>query len=119
MISDFSDFCLWIFVIVDDIWQQIVPLFDRPGPEPLCSDSELLSMALIGECRGWNLETEMLSQWREHRHLFPSIPLQSRFNRCRRNLMHAFNLIRQVTLRSLDIAQDRQCVINFGCLTDA
>jgi len=69
-------------------------------------------MALIGECRGWNLETEMLSQWREHRHLFPNIPSQSRFNRRRRNLMHAFNLIRQVTLKSLDIAQDRQCVID-------
>jgi len=99
-----------MYVIVDDIWQQIAPLFDRP--EPLCSDSELLSMALIGECRGWNLETEMLSQWREHRHLFPNIPSQSRFNRRRRNLMHAFNLIRQVTLKSLDIAQDRQCVID-------
>ena len=60
MISDFSEFCLWMYVLVDDIWQQIAPLFDRPGPEPLCSDSELLSMALIGECRGWNLETEML-----------------------------------------------------------
>lgn len=112
MISDFSDFCVWMYVIVDDIWQQIAPLFDRPGPEPLCSDSELLSMALIGECRGWNLETEMLSQWREYRHLFPNIPSQSRFNRRRRNLMHAFNLIRQVTLKNLDIAQDRQCVID-------
>jgi len=112
MINDFSDFCLWMYVIVDDIWQQIAPLFDRPGPEPLCSDSELLSMALIGECRGWELETEMLSQWREYRYLFPSIPSQSRFNRRRRNLMHTFNLIRQVVLKSLDIAQDRQCVID-------
>jgi hypothetical protein len=97
---------------VDDIWQEIAPLFERPGPEPLCSDSELISMALIGECRGWDLETEMLIQWREHSDLFPSIPTQSRFNRRRRNLMYAFNLIRQVILKSLDIAQDRQCVID-------
>jgi len=66
MINNFADFCLWIFVIVDDIWKQIAPLFDRPGPMPICSDSELISMATIGECRGWNLETEMLSQWREY-----------------------------------------------------
>lgn len=112
MINDFSDFCLWMYVIVDDIWQQIAPMFARPGPEPSCSDSELLSMALIGECRGWNLETEMLNQWREHRHLFPHIPSQSRFNRRRRNLMYAFNLMRKVILRSLDLAQDRQCVID-------
>jgi hypothetical protein len=69
-------------------------------------------MTLIGECRGWNLETEMLSQWREHRDLFPHVPTQSRFNRRRRNLMYAFNLIRQVILKSLDLAQDRQCVID-------
>ncbi len=112
MINDFTDFCLWMYVIVDDIWQQIAPLFGRPGPAPLCSDSELLSMALIGECRGWNLETEMLIQWREHLHLFPHIPSQSRFNRRRRNLMYAFNLIRQVILKGLDLAQDRQCVID-------
>ena len=112
MINDFADFCLWMYVIVDDTWRKISPLFDRPGPKPLCSDSELLSMALIGECRGWNLETEMLSQWREYRHLFPNIPSQSRFNRRRRNLMFAFNLIRQVVLKSLDLAQDRQCVID-------
>jgi hypothetical protein len=112
MINDFSDFCLWIYIIVDDIWQQIAPLFRRPGPAPVCSDSEMMSMVLIGECRGWNLETEMLSQWCEHRDLFPHIPTQSRFNRRRRHLMQAFNLIRQVILRSLDLAQDRLCVID-------
>lgn len=112
MINTFPDFCLWVFVIVDDIWQEVAPLFDRPGPKPVCSDSELLSMALIGECRGWDLETDMLSQWREYPELFPNVPSQSRFNRRRRNLMNAFNLIRQVILKSLDIAQDRQCVID-------
>jgi len=69
-------------------------------------------MALIGECRGWNLETVMLSQWREYPQLFPNVPTQSRFNRRRRNLMYAFNLIRKVILKSLDLAQDRQCVID-------
>jgi hypothetical protein len=112
MINNFSDFCLWIYVIVDDVWKQIAPLFDRPGPEPVCSDSELISMATIGECRGWDLETEMLSHWGEYPHLFPNVPTQSRFNRRRRNLMYAFNLIRKVILKSLDIAHDQQCVID-------
>lgn len=112
MIHDFDDFCLWMYVVVDDIWQQVAWLFGRPGPQPVCSDSELLTMALVGECRGWELETEMLSQWREHRDLFPYIPSQSRFNRRRRNLMHGFNVVRQAVLRCLDLAQDRQCVID-------
>jgi len=112
MIHDFDDFCTWVYVLVDDIWQQIQSLFKRPGPLPHCSDSELITMALVGECRGWDVETELLSHWQEHRDLFPCIPTQSRFNRRRRNLMLAFNVIRRSVLRSLDLAQDRQCLID-------
>ena len=112
MINDFTDFCTWMYVVVDDIWLKIAPFFKRPGPAPDCPDSELLAMALIGECRGWDMETEMLSQWHEYRDLFPVIPSQSRFNRRRRGLMQAFNLIRGVVLHCLDVAQDRQCVMD-------
>lgn len=112
MIHDFDDFCLWMYVIVDDIWQQLAPLFGRPGPQPVCSDSELLTMALVGECRGWDVETEMVCHWREHGNLFPHVPSQSRFNRRRRNLMYGFNVVRQAVLRCLDLAQDRQGVID-------
>jgi hypothetical protein len=58
------------------------------------------------------METELLSCWQEYRYLFPHIPSQSRFNRRRRNLMQAINLIRQVLLRSLDLSLDRQCIID-------
>jgi len=112
MINDFNDFCTWMYIVVDDIWLTIAPFFKRPGPAPECPDSELLTMALIGECRGWDLETEMLSQWQEHRDLFPEIPTQSRFNRRRRGLMQAFNLIRRVVLQCLDVAKDRQCIVD-------
>jgi hypothetical protein len=112
MIHDFDDFCLWMYVVIDDTWRQIAWLFERPGPAPQCSDSELLTMALVGECRGWDLETVMLAEWRAHRDLFPNIPTQSRFNRRRRNLMSAVNLIRQTVLRCLDLAADTDCVID-------
>jgi hypothetical protein len=112
MLQTFEDFCTWMYVIVDDLFQQIAPLFRRPGPAPQCSDSELLAMALIGECCGWDLETELLSRFRGYRHLFPDQPTLSRFNRRRRQLMQAFQLIRCSVLRMLDVAQDRQCVID-------
>jgi hypothetical protein len=112
MINDFDDFCLWMYVVVDDICQQLAFVFKRPGPEPECSDGELITMALVGECRGWDIETDMLSQWREHGNLFPHIPSQSRFNRRRRQLLPAFNLIRRVVLDWLDLAGDTQCVID-------
>lgn len=112
MIENFDDFCLWMYVIVDDIWQEIKPMFKRTGPTAECSDSELLTMALVGECREWDKETTMLSQWREHRDLFPHIPSQSRFNRRRRALREAFTLIRQSVLHALDLAADGQCAID-------
>lgn len=112
MINDFEDFCTWMYVIIDDIWQQTGLLFKRPGPHPECSDSELITMAIVGECRGWDVETEMLSYWQEHRVMFPQIPSQSRFNRRRRNLMLAFNLIRRSVLSILDLAQEAEAVID-------
>lgn len=98
--------------MVDDIWQQISALFQRPGSAGECSDSEWLTMALVGECREWDKETTMLSQWHEHRDLFPHSPSQSRFNRRRRALADGFNLIRQAVLQQLDLAADGQGVID-------
>jgi len=112
MIEDFDDFCLYMYVIVDDIWNEIAPMFKRPGPKPECGDSELLTMALVGECRGWDLETDLLSHWQTHRDLFPIIPSQSRFNRRRRYLHQAFNQVRRVVLRLLDLSGDRHCAID-------
>lgn len=112
MITDFDDFCLWIYVIVDDIFQQIEFLFKCPGPKPYCSDSELIAMAIIGECRGWDQETELLANFRLHQDLFPDIPSQSRFNRRRRNLTMAFNLIRQIILKQMEIALDDSAIID-------
>jgi hypothetical protein len=69
-ITNFDDFSLWMYVLIADVWQQLGPLFGRPGPTPRCSDSELITMAIVGECRGWEQETELIRQWREQRDLF-------------------------------------------------
>jgi len=37
MITDFDDFCLWVYAIVDELWQQIAPYFTHPGPQSVCS----------------------------------------------------------------------------------
>lgn len=112
MIHDFRDFCLWTYVVIDDLWQQVKPFFRRPGPEAVCSDSELVTLALVGECWGWDQETELLQRWQEYRDLFPHLPERSRFNRRRRNLAQAFNAIRCVILGLLDVARDRQCALD-------
>ncbi len=113
MITSFEDFCTWMYVTIDDLWPQIAPLVRRPGPAPTtCSDSELLTMAIVGDCGEWDKETTLLAAWRAYPHLFPRLPERSRFNRRRRHLAQAMNLLRQLVLRVLDVAQDRQGAID-------
>src|SRR6476469_1072443 len=112
MIPEFDDFVTWMYVLIDDIWQQIGPWYERSGPDPECSNAELITMAIVGECREWDKETNLLGEWRNYTHLFPILPERSRFNRRRRNLMGAIDHIRRITLAVLDLAQDKQCVID-------
>jgi hypothetical protein len=112
MINDFEDFCLYVYVIVDDLCQHLAPMMRRPGPAPRCSDSELIALCLIGECKGWDIETELLSNMQAYRPLFPYLPEQSRFNRRRRQVMFVINALRRVLLAQLDLVQDQQCVID-------
>jgi hypothetical protein len=112
MIDNFDDFCLYMYVIVDDLMQEIAGRFKRRGPVPTCSDSEMLTMVLVGECRGWDLETDLLSYWGEHRDLFPCLPDQSRFNRRRRNLLPVLQVLRQRVVQHLEVSHDGQCAID-------
>jgi hypothetical protein len=112
MIASFEDFCLWTYVLVDDCWRQIAPRDRRPGPTSACSDAELVTMAIVGECKGWHEETVLLSEWARHRALFPHQPSRTRFNRRRRQLQGAINELRRVVLAGLDFADDRQCVLD-------
>jgi hypothetical protein len=112
MIRDFDDFCTWMYVLISDLFAPLAAQVARPGPPPACTDAELLTLAIVGECYGWDQETVLLSRWREHRDLFPHQPERSRFNRRRRDLAAVINLLRQAVLRVLDVAQDAQCIID-------
>jgi len=110
--TGFENFTTWMYVTVDDMWLQIAPYFRHPGPQSQWSDSELITLALVGECRGWDAETDLIANWQEHTAMFPHVPERSRFNRRRRNLMYAINTIRQVVLQLSALAEERHCVID-------
>jgi hypothetical protein len=112
-ITSFDDFCLWMYCLIDDGWKTIAHHFQRPGPKPTsCSDSELLTVAIVSECCGWDVERDLPSRWQAHRDLFPHLPSPSRFNRRRRALQQAFDLLRQWALTQLDLAADPQCILD-------
>lgn len=61
------------------------------------------------------METDLLSHWSQHLSLFPHLPhlpTQSRFNRRRRGLAQAFNLIRREVVNRLELAKDGQMVLD-------
>jgi hypothetical protein len=108
----FEELCVEVYCVVDELWQTMAACCRRPGPAPLCSDPELVTMALVGEIKGWDQETVLLSEWGQHRDLFPEQPSRTRFNRRRRALHGAINEVRRLVLRRLDLAADRLCVLD-------
>ena len=78
MIAQVDDFCLCVYVLVDDMYKELEGHLRRPGPKPKCSDSELIAISLIGECMGWDVETELLNHMQAHRDKFPIIPARGR-----------------------------------------
>lgn len=71
MIAHFDNFCLWVYVLIDDICKELEGHLRGPGPEPECRDSELIANCLIGECLGWDVETVLLSHMQAHRESHP------------------------------------------------
>jgi hypothetical protein len=96
-----EDLFILLFCTVDD-WLREHGVPARPGPLPMCSDSELLTFALARELLGYDSERRfrrvLLADWR---HLFPHVPAQSELNRRTRWLGGALELLRQHWLRDL------------------
>jgi hypothetical protein len=112
-IHSFDDFCLWMYVMIDDWYQQGSAQFRRAGPDPETgSDSEVLTMVLVGECCGWHEETELLRQWAGRKDLFPHQPSLSRFNRRRRALAPGLAAFHQFVLGQLAWADDRLLLLD-------
>ena len=112
IVADFADVCLVTYTLVDDLWDALPSDLKPRGEHSDCSNSELLTMVLVEECMGWGEETEAISQWQQHRDLFPHLPDRTRFNRRRRALTDALLVIRQRLLALLDYAEDRYLVID-------
>lgn len=67
MIREFDDLCTWMYLLISDLFAPLAaPLaasVARPGPAPACTDAELITMAIVGACCGWDQETVLLSRW--------------------------------------------------------
>jgi hypothetical protein len=62
MIRDFEDLCTWMYVLISELCAALDPVLVRPGPSPVCTDAELITMTIVGECCGWDQETVLLNR---------------------------------------------------------
>ena len=93
----YEDLFLQVYVLIDDLLRErrvVIPA--RPGPQPKCSDSEVLTISSVRHLLGRRSESGFLEEVRANwLGLFPHLPVQSEFNRRVRWLWGASELIRQ------------------------
>jgi hypothetical protein len=91
-----EDLFVYVYVLIHDlITAGAIAIPARPGPEPACSDAELLAIALVRHLLGRRSEAGFLAEVaRDWGHLFPVLPHQSEANRRIRWLWGAFEQFR-------------------------
>ena len=98
-IANLKDFFLVSYVIIDDIYHRIIPdhiRFRRNYTEAKLSDSEIITLAIVGKIHGIASEKAWFNYVRKNfKDLFPNLGHRTRFNRTRRNLESAINEIRK------------------------
>ena len=87
---------VYIYCLVDDAIKAGTLLIPRrPGPAPVCTDAELLTIALVRHLLGRRSESGFLAEIRrDWLYLFPHLPHQSEVNRRIRWLWGAFEQLR-------------------------
>jgi hypothetical protein len=86
-----EDLFVYVYVLIHDlITAGAIAIPARPGPEPACSDAELLAIALVRHLLGRRSEAGFLAEAaRDWAHLFPRLPHQSEASRRIRRLRGA------------------------------
>src|ERR1039457_6569816 len=91
-----EDLFVCVYVLIHDlITAGAIAIPARPGPEPACSDAELLTIAQVRHLLGRRSEAGFLAEVaRDWAHLFPVLPHQSEASRRIRWLWGAFEQFR-------------------------
>lgn len=115
-INDLKDFVTIIFILVDDLYNESIPneIRNRLHKEKAkMSDSEIITIAIIGEIMSIDSENAWLAYVRKNmRDLFPRMCERSRFNRLRRNLSSVSNQIRMKLGSKLSFTEDEYRIID-------
>ena len=96
--KNLTDLFTNIFVIIDDIYKEIIPMSisnRRNINDSKLSDSEIITISIVGELLTIDSEKALFSLLkREYKNLFPKLGDRTRFNRTKRNLHWVISKIR-------------------------
>ena len=116
LIATFEDFILLVYTIIDDLYQQFVPLSvskRRNADAAKMSDSEIITLSICSELISIDSENAWYSfVKRNYRHLFPNLCCRTRFNRTRRALLQVTELLRRKVGQVLPVPHSRYFVID-------
>lgn len=112
----FEDFILLIFVLIDDLYQQYVPVSvkkRRNIEKAKLSDTECITIAICGELLGIDSEKSWYSfVKRNYSQLFPKMCSRSRFNRTCRNLLQVTELLMEKLSECIDFTQSSYRIVD-------
>jgi hypothetical protein len=114
-----EDFSLAVYCLVDDLLPELVRIHTngqglRPGRmKPKLSDSEVITMLVVGEFLGHDSDKAIWKHFRRHgRHLFPRIGDRTRFIRQGANLWWFVGALHRVVAKRLGALDDDVHVID-------
>ncbi len=98
-VKNLTDLFTIIYTIVDDIYNNIIPITIRNRrniKDSKLSDSEIIAISIVGELLTIDSEKAFFSLLnREYKYLFPNLGDRTRFNRTKRNLHSVIKEIRE------------------------
>ena len=98
-VENLTDLFTIIYTIVDDIYNNIIPIDIRNRRNikgSKLSDSEIITISIVGELLTIDSEKAFFSLLsREYKYLFPKLGDRTRFNRAKRNLYSVIKKIRE------------------------
>jgi len=91
-----EEFIIRVYCLVDDMLKNITKnhKIRQRGPSPDLSDSEIISMLIVGECLGLNQDKAIHKYFSEHwRHFFPKIQSRPSFVKQSANLWSIIKMV--------------------------
>lgn len=102
----------FIYYLVDETYKIHENLVSRRGPKPEFSDSEVITMSLVG-----HMMNDSENAWygyvkKNYKHLFPKLISESRFHRRSKDLQHLINILRLHWLERLGVMSEIDFVMD-------